>query len=229
MFLKTFDPSRYGAPPKRQRVAASGAVQHGLVKPLSSGVAETDLTSTPGPDQPTSSVASSTVSDISNHAAGPLTHPTELYEATKTVESKVLKPKSGNKLLPPGFDPYKYGMPPARANRSLAQDEASVKADIGANGPNLQAAYPAASTATTSLKQRQGSAPIGSAPHLNPKSLEHTGQSSPHGSIVRSTFANFFTIPLHSQFVRQTRAIGRGIDSHQSSLRLRHLRHMQIL
>jgi hypothetical protein len=175
MALSNFDPSKYGAPPKKQR----GRASHGYVKPLSSGVANPDLAPNPVHDQHPSSVDPSTVSEVSNHAVSLLTHTTETSNATKPIESKILKSKSSNKLIIPGFDPSKYGMPTASSNRSIAQDDASVKADTEANTTNLHSSYPATSIAITSLSQRQNSTSIDSTAHCLRKPLEHAGKSVP--------------------------------------------------
>ena len=159
-------------------MAGPGRYQTGPVKPTESEVTVPGLTSTPVPDQTPSSVAPSTVSEVSNHAVSFLTQATEISNTTKTVEVKALKPKSSNKLSIPGFDPSKYGMPSSRLNRSLAQDEARVKTDTEASPTSFQTSHPAANIADTSLPQKQDSASIDSALHPTQKSLEHASKST---------------------------------------------------
>jgi L-amino acid N-acyltransferase YncA len=200
--MTPFDPSKYGAPAKKQRVAVPGRNQTGTVKLTESEVTVPGLTSTPVPDQTPSSVAPSTVSEVSNHAMSSLTQATEISNTTKTVEVKALKPKSSNKLSIPGFDPSKYGMPSSRLNRSLAQDEQTLKTDTEASSTSFQTSPPAANIAATSLPQKQDSTSIDSAPHLTQKALEHTSKSTRLCIILRSSCANLvqgsFSLPKNA-------------------------------
>lgn len=192
--MTPFDPSKYGAPPKKQRVVDPGRNQTESVKPTESEVTVPGLasTSTPVPHQTPSSVAPSTVSEVSNHAVSFLTQATEISNPAKIAEVNALKPKSSNKLSIPGFDPSKYGMPSSRLHRSLAQDDPRVKTGTGASLTSFQNSHPAANIGATLLPQTQDAASIDSAPHLTQKSLKLTSKSTPLCIILRSVTLTWF-------------------------------------
>ena len=173
----TFDPSKYGAPPKKQRLASSNTQKTAFEKPGAPQVPLLDRASATVQVQRSSSVTQSTISEVTDHTMGIHTSPTGISDASKTMDIQALKPKSPNKPLGPRFDRSKYGKPDPKKIRKVAQDGANVKTATGAGQKNLKTSDPTVPIhPTVSLQTPLASVALG--PRSPQKSLEHPGKSS---------------------------------------------------
>lgn len=174
----TFDPSKYGAPPKKQRLASSSTQKTGLDKPGAPQVPVLDRAPAKVQVQTSSSFTQSTISEVTDHTVGIHTSPTGLSDASKTINMQALQPKSPNKSSFPRFDPSKYGKPGPRKSLKVAQDEANVRAATEAGQQNLKTSDPAVTIRPTVLLQMQTLASVTPPPRSPQKSLEHPSKSS---------------------------------------------------
>lgn len=174
----TFDPSKYGAPPKKQRLASSSTQKTGLDKPGAPQVPVLDRAPAKVQVQTSSSFTQSTISEVTDHTVGIHTSPTGLSDASKTINMQALQPKSPNKSSFPRFDPSKYGKPGPRKSLKVAQDEANVRAATEAGQQNLKTSDRAVTIPSTVLLQMQTLASVTPPPRSPQKSLEHPSKSS---------------------------------------------------
>lgn len=171
--LGSFDPSRYGAPPKKQK-SISTPSQHVPRKTAPSEVASLETTVTPTRDQRSSSVTRSSVSETSYHAVSFQAQVKNTSHSVKNIETRVLAPKSTNRISIPGFDPSRYRKLSSspRIPQSLSQHEAQVNTGSEAGEITSRTVTPVVNLPPTSVPHEQGPASFIATSNTTKKSQE---------------------------------------------------------